>query len=1409
MSDQPPPPKPKPGSLRDRIAAFEKAAPSNAPPPAPRPKPGTVAWKPKPATPPDSPGATGDVSSSQPKKIGGGMSASDARDSIGKGGSLKERMAALQGKGAFGGPPPPVAPKPAIEKPKWKPPPVVPPSDESEGKEVPTEKLDISTSPPVKSPGEELNQSLSENEVSDAGPRPEAEEEEKEADPEEEERQRRATLAARMARLGGARVGMGPPVFGGPAYKKPQPKPEEVSNESVSESVKSEESSLKSPVALEMEPGSLKSDEEVKKDYFQPERKSSNASSLLSPESSSSATTSPRVPSSMPVPAGPRRAGPPRRKAKSPAPPPVEERETGVDSSTAQPPFIGDKEPEIGQVSFSADPEPQSVEAHSVLDQPITTGPLVDDVLPEPSITEEPAAVIPAEETTIPISTTSVQDSQSLEASLEVSQHPVKNTEAVFDDTEEDEDARRKRVAERLAKSGGVNPFAMPPPRRKPTLPVEAQEEISPLTSPSRSPVSERRTSVRKVSSDSIPSSPPPPPARRSSQMSITTPAKKPSIDSVASKDINSQDALNNWLCQFLFLDDITSPMPVGISEEPERSLEEADIADQKVPEEDIQPEAADYQSEENPISHELEDLQPVQIPAPPPRAVSHVDDPAPVIPSPPADSEPEDVAEEEYVPPPPPRRSMLPPARMVPPPVEAEGEPERSFSPIEMSPELPRRLPPRPVVDDDGEMSDAPLPHPHRRSVPTPPGSADEADEARTSDDEAPPIPTSSPVRYIPPPKEHTSRLAEEMKLEEEVSQDNDEIEEILPTPPRRTQSPQHDLSIAEEPLFVPPPPPKSPFTPSTVQRKSSVQDNNTRASSGSEQSPLSTLTMPAETVQSRGGNEILDEEEGDPIDPSFYSPSRGVSAIPPSSAPAAPEPPVESEPEPDSVEDAEQTRRRTIAERMAKLGGIKFGAAPIPIPRPPPARRQESEEGKEGDQGDESHVEDEPQLTEEEEERARKERIAAKMASMGGMRIGMQPYGMFAGGAPPPPPPSRPPPTSAESITSSAASVPHPIPRHAAPPPPQPQDIDSEHESLSTSDEGVRVEAEESEMEEVNYEDAQEEEEEEDAGPPPPVPTREGRSQHVPAFPGRPPVPSALPARRPSVQSSISPKSDSTASIPARKSSASQPIPPSASDYVMVEGSDDDFTPPPPPPPRASRPPPPRTAPAPPPAPGVPPSESISSQWEMPSIPSVDFGASTDLSLSWTDDISTLTSSAQVPPESSQPVRKPADQVMNAEDLVAVWGRVGVQVCEVATTLHENSKKSLIGDGTYHGFVEATLKEVPNAAPISGQEYGYLVYMQSGSSVQKRLSDIMPGDIVWMHEAKLKGHKGLQTYSQNVGSGEPLVGIVGEFESKKFKIRVFQANQHVGQQTVESVSYRLEDLKSGLVKIFRVLEA
>ena len=227
MSDSTPP-KPKPGSLRDRIAAFEQKPASSPAPPAPRPKPGGLSqWKPRTSSPPESP---------QPSnRHDNSMSATDAKESITKGGSLKERMAALQGLGAFGGGPATSPPPKPSEKPKWKPPPqvaVVPPvtGDDEEDASA-SEVADTGSKPmvsPLKTPSEEILAALSRspppaNEeppvtVSDV---PGAEEEE--PDPEEEERQRRAAIAARMARLGGARVGMGPPIFGRKPEVKPKP----------------------------------------------------------------------------------------------------------------------------------------------------------------------------------------------------------------------------------------------------------------------------------------------------------------------------------------------------------------------------------------------------------------------------------------------------------------------------------------------------------------------------------------------------------------------------------------------------------------------------------------------------------------------------------------------------------------------------------------------------------------------------------------------------------------------------------------------------------------------------------------------------------------------------------------------------------------------------------------------------------------------------------------------------------------------------------------------------------------------------------------------------------------------------------------------------------------------------------
>ncbi|GJJ12400.1 hypothetical protein Clacol_006642 [Clathrus columnatus] len=229
------PPKPKVGSLKDRIAAFEKSAQSdNIPTQKPLPsrtKPGNVSWKPTPPSPKDD----GDDEKTGEKKHSG-MSADDAKESIAAGGSLKARMAAWQGNiqpsgGSLTGAPPP-APKP-LRKP-FVPRPPTPDEDEKEGaskqKEpvaVPHRRLDnwdpLAAISAAVSARQRSPSPPAQDERADGETAIETAVEEKDKDEEQDEaakeHERRAALAARMARLGGARIGMAPPII----PKKPKP----------------------------------------------------------------------------------------------------------------------------------------------------------------------------------------------------------------------------------------------------------------------------------------------------------------------------------------------------------------------------------------------------------------------------------------------------------------------------------------------------------------------------------------------------------------------------------------------------------------------------------------------------------------------------------------------------------------------------------------------------------------------------------------------------------------------------------------------------------------------------------------------------------------------------------------------------------------------------------------------------------------------------------------------------------------------------------------------------------------------------------------------------------------------------------------------------------------------------------
>jgi hypothetical protein len=204
--------------------------------------------------------------------------------------------------------------------------------------------------------------------------------------------------------------------------------------------------------------------------------------------------------------------------------------------------------------------------------------------------------------------------------------------------------------------------------------------------------------------------------------------------------------------------------------------------------------------------------------------------------------------------------------------------------------------------------------------------------------------------------------------------------------------------------------------------------------------------------------------------------------------------------------------------------------------------------------------------------------------------------------------------------------------------------------------------------------------------------------------------------------------------------------------------------------------------------------------SQWELPSIPSgaLDMGDSVaDLSGSmWSDDSTAYPPASLSPPPPpptgappqpmGQPLRAPAAVLgrMTADDLRALWGRVGVHVAKAALDLLERSKHTLVGNGSYEGFIAEALAQVPYASPPHGPgEYGILVYAQTAAQVHTRLTDILPGDVAVLEGARLKGHKGLHTYSITAGEGAPCMGVVSEFEAKKLKLRVLQANRRVGQ--------------------------
>ncbi|KAH9949793.1 hypothetical protein B0H21DRAFT_726006 [Amylocystis lapponica] len=1280
---------------------------------------------------------------------------------------------------------------------------------------------------------------------------------------------------------------MAPPVFG----RKPEAKKAEVHKDEADASAEAHPIASPPTGASPNKPSA-----EGSTDYFE----SKDPSSLLTPDSSSA--TSVRSPS-MPVPVVPRRAAPPRKRpAKSPSPAAPVGESLEESPSPLPTPALESAAVEL-PVEPAAQPSEVVVEHVEVVPQDaniVETG-LAQSLTEEspatgihPDVTESETLVVEHPEAASVIADTEEQTKEHIvEGTLdEETPVPVAAEQVEVADEEEDGIARRKRIAERLAKSGGINPLSGHPlPSSPPPVNVERRQsyrrdsrdsEVLSPSSPAEVPM--RRGSTESTRARLQPTSPGGAEAPSTPPVLPTSPkpeslGRKGSLGSVRSG--GGVEPPTRKMSQ----DDQRTVLSIpALSEEPyeaqapealERSREDAEAAphgtheaahdlqsvleeeesrrgyepgDDQTGDRDSAPEEV-YEEDDNQsaysdsevpqdqsVVHENYAHSPASVEVPPPSSPPSRPVHAPVIDVPP--------------PPPPVLASVRPPVKkpsLPPPPREPPAPPrdevseeasEAMFSPPTRNASLPL-IPPEPIPRNIVQAKSGYV----NTSVPVTKKSFDTEGSRRS---------LSPPLDY--PPEEaldsgsasyeddnpeyrdgdtasSSVARAEDVLPSEETDIQEEAVDDFPPPPPppRRVSVPvpppvAPDNDVRPSPQSSLPPPPER--KPRPVSR---VPGLETRMSTQMETAAARNVKTPLPPLATRPREaEVLDDSDVDPIDPAFFSPQRsaGELAGSPTSVAAdsvvSPISPADASAEPgeEPEEDPEQARRRTIAERMAKLGGIRFGGPPAPMrrPQPPPSAEQEGVESPVSPAAAEQDPEaQEP--PEEEDEFARKQRIAARIAGMGGMRFGMVP----SAAAPPRAPREHH--EEAEHVQSPPPPPQHPLAVPPRPPVPVTKRSEPEPEELGASD-GEQVEPEESEAEEVTREEIEEE-------APPPVPSRGGRrtSAFEPARP--PPVPQGSRPPVPVVSPRMSRPPAPVEQHPTTITFSYPPPPPPATtrppvtqyesqgDYVLVGEPESDELPPPPPPRTASlRNPPSRAAPSLPPPP-LPIMETLDAQQEKPIIPNVDFGGETDLSLSaqWSEDSTNYPPSAAAKSSGKSPsVQLPPDRgaslgetQLSADDLMAQWGRVGVQVAERATVLFDKSKRALIGDGSYLGFVLAALADVPNAAQPTPpfESFGYLYYAQTGSAVQKRASDVMPGDVIVLHDAKLKGHKGLQSYHQHVGADQPVLAIVTDYDVKKAKVKTFQANQHVGQQSVESVSYRLEDLKSGSIKIFRVLEA
>ncbi|ORY83610.1 hypothetical protein BCR37DRAFT_378578 [Protomyces lactucae-debilis] len=164
---------------------------------------------------------------------------------------------------------------------------------------------------------------------------------------------------------------------------------------------------------------------------------------------------------------------------------------------------------------------------------------------------------------------------------------------------------------------------------------------------------------------------------------------------------------------------------------------------------------------------------------------------------------------------------------------------------------------------------------------------------------------------------------------------------------------------------------------------------------------------------------------------------------------------------------------------------------------------------------------------------------------------------------------------------------------------------------------------------------------------------------------------------------------------------------------------------------------------------------------------------------------------------------VHRPPPALASREKLEAEHERYGNTLLDKAKRLNN----TVVANGDALTFVSSIVKSLPGAIPpIGARTFGAPVYLNLANASVTVQDEIRPGDIIAFRNAKFTGHKGAMKSKYSLDVGKPdHCAIVIDWDGTKKKVRVYEQGRE--GKKVSEASYKLKDLRSGEVKVFRAV--